>query len=75
MGGALLNAITVAVGSLLGLAQGNRFPHRILTSIVAGLGLITLVLGITNAQATGNMIIPLLSLITGIGPSARFRIA
>lgn len=66
MGGALLNALTVAIGSLLGLALGNRFPHRIQTSIVAGLGLITLVIGIGNAQASGNIIIPLLSLVIGI---------
>jgi uncharacterized membrane protein YqgA involved in biofilm formation len=66
LGGALLNAFTVAVGSLLGLALGNRFPHRIQTSIVAGLGLITLVIGIGNAQASGNILIPLLSLVIGI---------
>ncbi len=66
MGGALLNALAVAVGSLLGLALGNRFPERMHASIVAGLGLITLVIGIGNAQASGNIIIPLLSLIIGI---------
>jgi uncharacterized membrane protein YqgA involved in biofilm formation len=66
VGGALLNAFTVAVGSLLGLALGNRFPHRIQTSIVAGLGLITLVIGIGNAQSSGNILIPLLSLVIGI---------
>ncbi len=66
MGGALLNTLTVVIGSLLGLGLGQRFPHRIQTSIVGGLGLITLVLGVTNAQATGNMIIPLLALVIGI---------
>lgn len=66
MGGAILNVITVAAGSLLGLALGNRFPQRIQQSIVAGLGLITLLVGISNAQRSGNLIIPLLSLIAGI---------
>jgi uncharacterized membrane protein YqgA involved in biofilm formation len=66
LGGAILNTITVALGSLLGLALGNRFPHRIQTSIVAGLGLITLVVGFSNAQRSGNLIIPLLALIIGI---------
>lgn len=66
MVGVILNTITVAIGSLLGLALGNRFPHRIQTSIVAGLGLITLVVGIGNAQSSGNLIIPLLSLVIGI---------
>lgn len=66
MGGTLLNTVAVAIGSLLGLALGNRFPPRIHSSIVAGLGLITLLVGISNAQRSGNLIIPLLSLIAGI---------
>lgn len=66
MGGVLLNTLMVAIGSLLGLALGNRFPHRFQTSIVAGIGLITLVMGVSNAQASGNLIIPLLSIVIGI---------
>jgi hypothetical protein len=41
---------------------GGRPPaERIQTSVVTGLGLVTLVIGIDNALGTGNIILPLLS--------------
>ena len=63
--GTIINAITVAVGSGLGLLIGERLPARIQESVVAGLGLVTLAVGIQNAQQTGNIIIPLLSIGAG----------
>lgn len=73
MGGTLLNAVTVAIGSALGLLVGSRLPQRIQESVVTGLGLVTLYVGMDNAGKTGNIIIPLLSLMIGviIGESVR----
>lgn len=65
MGGTILNVITVLVGSTLGLLIGNRLPERIQQSVIVGLGLVTMFVGFDNASTTGNIIIPLLSLITG----------
>lgn len=65
MGGTILNIITVAIGSLLGLLIGNRLSAKIQESVVTGLGLVTLYVGISNASKTGNVIIPLLSIATG----------
>lgn len=65
MGGTILNTITVLIGSALGLMIGNRLPARIQESVVTGLGLVTMFVGFSNANETGNIIIPLLSLITG----------
>jgi len=65
MGGTILNVLTVAVGSLLGLLIGNRLSAKIQESVVTGLGLVTLFVGISNAGQTGNVIIPLLSIATG----------
>jgi uncharacterized protein len=65
VGGTILNIITVAVGSLLGLLIGNRLSAKIQESVVTGLGLVTLYVGISNAGKTGNVIIPLLSIATG----------
>ncbi|MDX1994092.1 MAG: DUF554 domain-containing protein [bacterium] len=66
MGGTLLNMLTVALGSALGLLVGNRLPVRIQESIVTGLGLVTFFVGLDNAGQTGNPIIPLLSIALGV---------
>lgn len=65
MGGTILNTITVLIGGSLGLIVGNRLPQRIQESIVFGLGLTTLYIGMDNADKTGNLIIPLVSLLIG----------
>lgn len=66
MNGTLLNIITVALGSLVGLLVGNRLPKRMQESIITGLGLVTLVVGLDNTRATGNIIIPLLATVIGV---------
>ncbi len=66
MGGTILNIITVAVGSALGLLVGNRLSARIQESVITGLGLVTFFVGIDNTGKTGNIIIPLLSLVMGV---------
>lgn len=65
MGGTILNTVTVLIGSTLGLLVGNRLSQRIQESVVTGLGLVTLYVGFSNANETGNVIIPLLSLVIG----------
>lgn len=66
MAGTILNMVTVALGSLLGMFVGDRLPERIQQSIVTGLGLITFFVGISNANATGNIILPLISIAVGV---------
>jgi len=66
MGGTILNVITVAVGSALGLLVGNRLPERVQESVVTALGLVTLFFGVQNAFATGNPVITLLSVAIGV---------
>ena len=66
MGGAILNMVTVALGSLIGLLLGSRLPVKIQESVVTGLGLVTLFVGISNANKSGNIIIPLLSVVFGV---------
>ena len=66
MNGTILNVITVAIGGLLGLIVGNRLSDRVQESVITGLGLVTLYVGISNAGETGNVIIPLLSIAIGV---------
>jgi uncharacterized membrane protein YqgA involved in biofilm formation len=66
VGGTLLNAITVAIGTLVGLFIGQRLSEHMQESITTGLGLVTLYVGLSNAGQTGNIIIPLLSIVIGV---------
>lgn len=77
MGGTILNVITVAIGSIIGMLLGNRLPERIQQSVITGLGLVTLVVGVSNAQTSGNIIIPLISLALGaiVGELLRIDLA
>lgn len=65
MGGTLLNALTVLIGSVLGMLIGDRFPTRVRETVVTGLGLVTLIVGISNGQSSGNIVIPLFSIAIG----------
>lgn len=69
--------ITVAVGTAFGLLLGNRLSERVQQTVMTGLGLVTLFVGFSNAGATGNIIIPLLSLVIGaiIGELLRVDLA
>lgn len=77
MGGTLLNIVTVFIGSIIGMSVGNRFTDKMQESVVIGLGIITLIVGLQNAFATGNIIIPLLATVLGvlIGEALRIDVA
>ena len=65
MGGTILNALTVALGTAIGLLIGQRLSQKIQESVITGLGFVTLFVGFSNAGKTGNVIIPLLSIVIG----------
>ncbi|WP_262326994.1 DUF554 domain-containing protein [Carboxylicivirga litoralis] len=65
LGGTLLNVITVAAGSAIGMVIGNRIPEKITRGVFQALGLFTLVLGI-NMAIKGQMLLAIVfSLIIG----------
>ena len=55
--GALLNTLTVLVGSGVGLTVGEWLPERIREAALVGIGLVTLGLGIKMFLATKNVLI------------------
>jgi len=65
MTGTLINVATVLVGSALGTVLGNRLPERIRETVVHGLGLTTLVIGLSLALKTQNILIALASILLG----------
>ncbi|MBN1486479.1 MAG: DUF554 domain-containing protein, partial [Anaerolineae bacterium] len=63
--GALVNVITVLIGSSIGLLLRQRFPQNIQLIIFQTIGLSTLVLGMQMALQTENVLILIFSLVLG----------
>ena len=63
--GTLINVATVIIGGSLGTLLGNRLPEKTRQTVLSGLGLMTLVIGITMAIQTKNTLIPLFSILLG----------
>lgn len=63
--GTIVNVLTVLAGSGIGILAGPRLPERIRTTLLQGLGLVVIVIGITNATQTRNITFPLVSLVLG----------
>ncbi len=66
MTGTLINLGTILVGGLVGLLLGSRLAERVKRTVVCGLGLFTLVYGISLFIKTSNSLIVLGGLLIGI---------
>ena len=65
MTGTILNVITVLVGGLAGMLLGGKIPERLRSTVVHGLGLFTLVLGVRLFLQTDNPLFPLGAILLG----------
>ncbi|MCI0476373.1 MAG: DUF554 domain-containing protein [Anaerolineales bacterium] len=65
MTGTILNVITVVVGGALGAMLGARLPEKMRDTVMHGLGLMTLVIGVQMAIGTRNILIVLASILFG----------
>ena len=65
MTGTILNAIAIIIGSGLGVFLGGRLSDRLRQTVVAGLGLFVLALGIKTFLETHNSLVPLAGLLAG----------
>ena len=73
--GTILNVITVIIGGTLGAALGARLPEKMRETVMHGLGLMTLVIGVQMAIGTNNILIVLASILFGglIGEMLRIQ--
>ena len=62
---AVVNGLAVVLCGLIGLALGGRLKQTHVQTVVAGLGICTMVIGITGAIETSNILIVILSLVFG----------
>jgi len=63
--GTVVNVATVLTGTLVGLLAGSRLPERVRVTVLQGLALVVVVLGIQDASKTHNLVFPLVSLVLG----------
>ncbi len=63
--GTLVNTGTVIAGSVIGLFLGNLLPERLRDTVMKGLGLCTLFIGITGMLGGENPLILILSVAAG----------
>jgi len=73
--GTLLNAAAILVGAALGVLLGNRLPESTRESAMDGLGMLTLVLGVTMGLQTQNFLYMTGAVLIGglIGESLRLE--
>lgn len=62
---AIVNAVVVVLGGLLGLVFGGRLKEKHTRTIVMALGICTMVIGITSAIQTSNILIVIICLVIG----------
>jgi uncharacterized membrane protein YqgA involved in biofilm formation len=63
--GTLINMVTVFAGSCLGILLGGRLPDRFRETVMSGLGLLTLVIGIQMALKTSHILVLMGGLLIG----------
>lgn len=62
---AIVNCVVIILGGLLGILLGSRLKEEHTSTIVAGLGICTMVIGITGAITTSNILIVIICLVIG----------
>lgn len=63
--GTLVNTGTVIAGSLIGMLLGNILPERLRDTVMKGLGLCTLFVGIDGMLGSSNALIAIISIAVG----------
>jgi uncharacterized membrane protein YqgA involved in biofilm formation len=66
MVGTILNVIAILIGGTLGVVLGNRLPERLRQTVMAGMGLFVLAIGVQMFLNTRNSLVVLGSLVFGI---------
>jgi uncharacterized membrane protein YqgA involved in biofilm formation len=63
--GTILNVVSVLIGGALGTVLGQRLPERIRQTVMHGLGLVTITVGLRMATDTANVLIVMGSVLLG----------
>ncbi|MCK4259418.1 MAG: DUF554 domain-containing protein [Halanaerobiales bacterium] len=63
--GTIINAVAIILGGLLGTILGDRFPEKVKVTVVQGLGLTVLLIGMQMAIKSEKIIIVIISIAVG----------
>jgi uncharacterized membrane protein YqgA involved in biofilm formation len=63
--GTVVNVATVVAGTAVGVLAGRRVPERVRATALDGVGLVVIVLGVSDALKTRNLVFPLVALVIG----------
>lgn len=63
--GTLINLVAIVAGTGVGLAVGPRIPERIRTTVLQTVGLVVVVIGVSQAAGSHNVVFPLVALVIG----------
>lgn len=63
--GTIVNAIAIVLGGLVGLLFGQAFPEKMKKTVIQGIGLAILLIGVSMALETKNPLVIILSLVLG----------
>lgn len=63
--GTAINVATVVAGGTVGILVGDRIPEKVRSTVVQTIGLVTLVLGVSDALGTRNLVFPLMGMALG----------
>src|SRR3954447_19947748 len=63
--GTIVNVATVVAGTGVGLLLGRRVPERVRETVLAGIGLVVLGVGVSSFLETRNAVFPVVSIVLG----------
>ncbi|HVL65209.1 MAG TPA: DUF554 domain-containing protein [Actinomycetota bacterium] len=63
--GTIINVATIVAGTVIGLLVGRRLPDRLRVTILQGVGLIVIALGLGQVITTDNIVFPLVAIVGG----------
>ena len=63
--GTIVNTCTVIIGSLIGMLLGNILPERLRDTVMKGLGLCTIYIGVTGMFGSETPLITIISIAIG----------
>jgi len=66
MTGTIINVVAILIGGALGVLLGSRLPERLRRTVMSGLGLFVLAIGIQMCLKTENSLVVLGSLLIGV---------